>query len=405
MRVAYLVNQYPKTSHSFIRREIRGVESSGVDVERFSIRKVDEPLVDPADVEEEGKTRVLLDRGARTVVLELVLALFRHPFALIAAFRAALGLAQNSQRGIAYHIAYIAEACRLRRWCKQSKVDHVHAHFGTNATAVATLCRALGGPPFSFTVHSPGSSEVPELCALAKKMRHAQFVCAVSQHGKSQLLRHSSPSSWSNIHLVHCGTDESFLENEIVTPPTARQLVCVARMSAEKGHIVLFHALGKLAEEGVRFDLSLVGDGPLRSSLEELARDLNIEQHVHFLGWKSGDEVRAAILAARALVLPSFVEGLPVVVMEAFALHRPVIATWVGGVPELVLPSQNGWLVPAGSVDDLAEACRAALDATTDELAELGKHGAERVATQHDAQSESKRLAQLFQSHTRTEAA
>ncbi len=405
MRVAYLVNQYPKTSHSFIRREIRGVESSGVEVERFSVRRVAEPLVDPADIEEEAKTRVLLDHGARTVVLELLLALLMRPIALLRGLKTAISLARSSQRGLSYHLAYLGEACRLRRWTAASHIDHVHAHFGTNATAVATLCRALGGPPFSFTVHSPGSSEVPELCALEEKMRRAQFVCAVSQHGKSQLLRYSAPTSWQQIHLVHCGTDESFLSAPAEAPPSAPRLVCVARMSAEKGHIVLLHALSKLAADGVDFELALVGDGPLRASLEQLAQELGIDQRVKFLGWKAGDDVRAEILASRALVLPSFVEGLPVVVMEAFALRRPVIATWVGGVPELVTPKTNGWLVPAGSVTELAAACRGALEASSEELFQMGREGAARVADQHDALDESARLAELFQAQTHLEAA
>ncbi len=405
MRVAYLVNQYPKTSHSFIRREIHGVEASGVEVLRYSIRAVTEPLVDPADVEEAKQTRVLLDHGARTVLTELTLGCLLHPIAFFTAARAAMHLARFSQKSFLYHLAYLGEACRLRRWTKQAGVEHIHAHFGTNATAVATLCRALGGPPFSFTVHSPGSSEIPELCALGEKILRARFVCAVSQHGKSQLLRWSPPNLWKQIHLVHCGTDESFSSVPVTAPASARRLVCVARLSVEKGHEVLFRALALLVADGVEFELALVGDGPLLDSLQALARELKIDSFVKFLGWKAGAEVRAEILAARALVLPSFVEGLPVVVMEAFALHRPVIATWVGGVPELVEPPNNGWLVPAGSTELLAKACRLALEAPAEQLAAMGRHGAARVAEQHDARDESARLASLFRADPPSEAA
>ena len=405
MRVAYLVNQYPKTSHSFIRREIAGVEASGVEVVRFSIRRVAEPLIEPADIAEAKKTCVLLDSGVRTILFELALACVLSPFTLASALRTAFSLARSSHRGYLYHIAYLAEACRLRRLTHAARVDHVHAHFGTNATAVATLCRALGGPPFSFTVHSPGSSEVPELCALTTKMSQAEFVCAVSQHGKSQLLRWSSAATWNRIHLVHCGTDQSFRGATGCSTPSSPRLVCVARMSSEKGHGILLQAAAQLASQSIEFELALVGDGPLRSTLEIQARELGIADRVHFLGWKTGAEVRAEILASRVLVLPSFVEGLPVVAMEAFALNRPVIATWVGGVPELVEANRSGWLVPAGSVDDLANACRAALEAAPTDLDAMGSHGAARVAEQHDAFGESARLAGLFRNHLPSEAA
>jgi len=98
------------------------------------------------------------------------------------------------------------------------------------------------------------------------------------------------------------------------------------------------------------------------------------------------------------MVLASFAEGLPVVVMEALALRRPVISTYVAGIPELVEPDQSGWLVPAGAVDPLVAALRDAITASPQHLDEMGAHGGARVAQQHDAITEARKLLGHFES-------
>ncbi|NJL21689.1 MAG: glycosyltransferase family 4 protein, partial [Leptolyngbyaceae cyanobacterium SM1_3_5] len=107
-------------------------------------------------------------------------------------------------------------------------------------------------------------------------------------------------------------------------------------------------------------------------------------------------EVRQQIIAARAMVLPSFAEGLPVVLMEALALARPVISTYIAGIPELVVPD-CGWLIPAGAIEPLAEAMRSALLASPEKLAAMGKAGRDRAIAEHSITVEAAKLAALFQ--------
>ncbi|MCI0573642.1 MAG: glycosyltransferase family 4 protein, partial [Myxococcaceae bacterium] len=135
---------------------------------------------------------------------------------------------------------------------------------------------------------------------------------------------------------------------------------------------------------------------PLRRQVEALIHTHGLEQRVRVAGWMSGAEVREAILEARALVLPSFAEGLPVVVMEALALGRPVVTTAIAGIPELVESGKTGWLVPAGSVEALVQAMKAALLAPSAELAQMGRVGAALVARHHDVNAEAARLQALF---------
>jgi colanic acid/amylovoran biosynthesis glycosyltransferase len=152
-----------------------------------------------------------------------------------------------------------------------------------------------------------------------------------------------------------------------------------------------------LKQGGVKFQLTLVGDGPLRPQLEAQIQELDLTEHIQITGWADTNTVQQQILAARALVLPSFAEGLPVVLMEALALRRPVITTYVAGIPELVQPGYNGWLVPAGAVSELALAMRAALDATALDLEKLGEQGQQQVAQKHNVDQEARLLVRLFE--------
>jgi glycosyltransferase involved in cell wall biosynthesis len=163
--------------------------------------------------------------------------------------------------------------------------------------------------------------------------------------------------------------------------------------------LLLLEAASRLAAEGLPFKLVFVGDGPLRPPIETLIARHGLQDHIEITGWASNNQVQQHILASRAMVLPSFAEGLPVVVMEALALGRPVISTYVAGIPELVEPGTCGWLVPPGSVESLTGAMRAALQWPVEKLEQMGRVGAERVAQQHDAAIEASKLAALFRSN------
>lgn len=392
--IAYLVNQYPKISHSFIRREIAGIEACGIRIARFSIRACESELVDEADQDELKRTRIVLGEGKGKLVFGILRTLLTKPAGFFKALGLALKLSWGAERSILYHLAYLAEACVLLGWFAEADVAHVHAHFGTNSTTVAMLCRAMGGPPYSFTVHGPEEFDKVMAIGLPEKIRRAAFVVAISSYGRSQLYRWCLQKEWSKIHVVRCGVDDDFFHQPQISPSEAR-LVCVGRLCEQKGQLLLINAASRLLAEGLQFKLVLVGDGPLRSEVEGAIVHLGLQNAIEILGWASNAQVRQQILAAQALILPSFAEGLPVVIMESLALGRPVISTYVAGIPELVDPA-CGWLVPPGSIDDLVNAVRLALASPAATLAEMGKAGAARVAQQHNSLTEAKKLVTLF---------
>lgn len=400
MRPAYLINQYPAVSHSFIRREIVALERGGVDVLRIAVRGWRDKAASAADEDERRRTRYLLQGGAGPLLTSLLICVVQRPLRLARALVSALRFTRGSLRPLPLHLVYLAEACLLQRWLAQAGCDHVHAHFGTNAAEVAYLCHRLGGPGFSFTVHGPEEFDMPAALHLAEKVRKSRFVVAISSFGRSQLLRWIDAGDGPKVRVVHCGLDAEFLAQALTPPPSAPRLVCVGRLCEQKGQLLLLRAVHRLREQGTRVELVLAGDGEMRPQIEALIDDLGIGDQVRITGWIGGNTVKQEILNARALVLPSFAEGLPVVLMEAMALGRPVISTYVAGIPELVTDGVNGWLIPAGDVQALADAMRDVIEQDDARLEALGARARERARARHSIDIEASKLAAHFRAAT-----
>jgi glycosyltransferase involved in cell wall biosynthesis len=395
MKIAYLTNQYPHVRHTFIRREIVALESLGVEVLRYSIRDSGRDVVDPADRDERGKTHALLAEGKLQLLWALMGAFFTRPIRWIRAFQIATRFGRRA-RSVLKHWAYFAEACVLRKRLKRAGAQHLHVHFATNPAVVALLCRILGGPDYSITIHGPEEWDRPEALSLRDKYEDAAFVVAVSDFGRCQVYRWCSLPHWERVHVVRCGVDESFLAVEPTPVPNTNKLVLVAGLTEQKGHLLLVKALGQVAKLGHPFEMLFVGDGHLRPVLEFEIKSLGLDKSIRLLGWQTNAQVREHLRSSRALIMPSFAENLPVAMMEALAMGRPVLGTYVAGVPELIENGVNGWLVPAGNVEAISDAVIRILNAPTNELTRMGQAGAARVKSMHDAFKEAAKLAELF---------
>lgn len=393
---AYLVNQYPKVSHSFVRREILALERQGWTVHRHALRGWDEVCVDPQDRTEQLTTRYLLKDGVGALVRAAAMAVYAAPGVAAKAFWAALQMGWRSDRPLPFHVIYWMEACLLAQRCREQGVRHLHAHFGTNSAEVAVLASLLSGIPSSFTVHGPEEFDKPEFLSIARKIHLSAFVVAISSFGRSQLFRWIDRAHWDKVKVVHCGLDQAFLQPADVQPCDAPRLVCIGRLCEQKGQLLLIRAAALLRDQGVPFQLVLAGDGDMRADIEaEIAR-LGLQAQVSITGWISGERVKQELLASRAMVLPSFAEGLPVVIMEAMALGRPVVSTYVAGIPELVTPGECGWLFPAGDVEALADAMKDCLQASSTQLAHMGRQARVRVQARHDVDTEARKLSAHF---------
>jgi colanic acid/amylovoran biosynthesis glycosyltransferase len=393
--VAYLVNVYPAPSHSFIRREILGLEKLGCRVMRFSVRHgvvTEGSEVDQAEMEQ---TRVLLGGGVFALLASCLWSMLTRPLRFVGALCTAVRVGWRSDRGLLRHFVYLAEAAVLMRSIR-GKAELVHAHFGTNSTMVAMLCRELGGPPFSFTAHGPEEFERPEGIGLREKVAKALFVVGISDFGRSQLWRFLPVEQWSKAKVVRCGVDHVFLGEAPAEMVTSPELVWVGRFAPQKGIPLLLEACRLLHVRGVAFRLTLVGGGPLEGWLQSEIASAGLEKQMILVGWKTAAEIGDQIDRSRGMVVASFAEGLPVVIMEAMARARPVVTTRIAGIPELVEAGRNGWVVSAGRADDLADAMSEMLQASPQVLEQFGAAARRSVERNHDAQKEASRLLEIM---------
>ncbi len=395
LKIAYVLNTYPQPSHSFIRRELRALEHQGVEILRLAMRPPAAALADPQDQAEAARTGYVLQAGAG----RLLAALAREaaaPARFAQALRLAARLARASDKGLLRHLIYLGEAAYVKQRSAAAGVQHIHAHFGTNAAAVAMLAHVLGGPGYSFTVHGPEEFDAPQALSLGEKINRAAFTVAVSSFGKSQLSRWASFGKWDSLKVVHCGIEPDRFADPAPLPQGPLRLVAIGRFVEQKGQMVLVNAMVRLVQELPDLHLSLIGDGEMRPALEAAIAAHGLQDSVTLTGWLAETEVQAELDRSHALVMPSFAEGLPMVVMEAMAAARPVIATCIAGTPELVLPGQTGWLLPAGDEDALAQAVLTLAQTPHPQLNAMGQAGRRRVLDRHDSAAEAAKLAAHF---------
>lgn len=281
---------------------------------------------------------------------------------------------------------------RLRR----AKPDVLHLHHVWPAADryLATLARAAGVAHLVVTEHIVGESHSGGQRALKRdELARADAVTAVCGAVADSLVRDYGVAR-ERVRVVPNGAEPP---DEAAEAPAARRWrerfaaglirplwVVAARLEEQKGHDVLLDALAEVWKRGLDFTLAVAGDGSRRGALEEQARRLGLEKRVHFLG--TLEDLGPLLAAADAVLLPSRWEGLPLTLLEAMARARPIVATAVGGVPEVLTHGENGWLVPAGDVTALAEALEL-LHRKSDRAARLGRAAAERVLAEYSWQA------------------
>ncbi|MDS9466346.1 glycosyltransferase family 4 protein [Paracoccus sp. MBLB3053] len=365
-------------------------------VHRFAHQGDATVLSDPADLEEHELTERILDIGGRGLLAGLSAHALHNRQGLAGALSLAKKRAAGGESSLPRQIIYLAEGARLASRAKELGLDHIHAHFGTNSARVASYARMLGGPSFSFTVHGPEEFDRPEALDLSGKLALAEFCVTVSSFGRSQMLRWARSDDIGKVKVVHCGLDLNHWKSPPALPDGPLHLVAVGRFAEQKGFGLLIRAFAQAWKADPSLRLSLVGDGELRREIETIISSERMTQAVRLLGWQDEAGVRTAMDAAHALVTPSFAEGLPVVIMEAMARGRPVISTYIAGIPELVRPGREGWLVPAGDSESLAEAMLAAAATSRERMAQMGQSALQRVAQRHDIARSAEILSQLF---------
>jgi glycosyltransferase involved in cell wall biosynthesis len=395
VKIAYLVSRYPAVSHTFILQEVEALRAIGVEIGTFSIRKAQpNDILGPAAQREARQTRHLVPASIPSYLRAAIWACCTRPILFLTTLWYAIGRYDISVRERLMWFFYFSEAIQLAHWLVRERFNHLHCHLGNNGSNTALLAARLARLPFSLTLHGM-DMEQPERFRLADKAAAADFIICISEYGRGYVMRKTAPEHWSRLHVIHCGLDFSAFPP--LPPPYtgANRLLCVARLSPEKGHRVLLAALAMLHHENIEFNCSMVGDGPLRAALENEVRSLGLESKVTFHGALSPAEALALYPTHDITVLASFIEGIPMVLMESLAHARPVVATQVGGIVELVHPPDNGMLVPPGNPHELARALRHLLT-HPDEARRMGRSGYDYVRAHFRTDIQAQRIKNLF---------
>jgi len=215
----------------------------------------------------------------------------------------------------------------------------------------------------------------------------------ISSFGRSQLARWAGPTQWDKIKIVHCGIEPARFPDPQPLPEGPPRFVTIGRFVEQKGQLLALDAMARLVQTHPEAHLTLIGDGEMRAQIEARIATLGLRRNITLTGWVDEARILTELQGAHALLMPSFAEGLPMVIMEAMAAGRLVIATSIAGIPELVIPGETGWLVPAGDADALAAAMADLAKIAPGALAAQAQAGRARVLARHDAQVEAAKLA------------
>lgn len=394
MKIAYLVSKYPAISHTFILQEVQALRKRGHDIATFSVRKADScDVIDEVAAAEARLTKNLLPADPARYLIAFLWALTTRPTRSLSALGRALGSWDVSPWQRMMWFLYYLEALVLARCLVADRCAHLHCHFGNNGSNTGWLAAHIAGVPFSLTLHGIDIDE-PERFRLPQKIAEAKFTVCISKFGKARMMHLTPPKYWAKIRVVRCGLPAPQL-SQIHPITDQNRLLCVARLSREKGHLILLDALKQLHDDGISFTCTLVGDGPVRATLEARVAALKLADQVHFRGALAPAAVAACYEASDAVVLASFGEGIPLVLMEALAHGRPVVATRVGGISELVEHGENGYLCAAGNARDLAGAL-AALLRRPERAQELGTAAVRTIAERFNIDVSAEKLSALF---------
>ncbi len=309
-------------------------------------------------------------------------------------------------RGKAWQVFYVLEALIVLQECVARTIRHVHVHFGNNAADIARNVVALGnarepdGWSWSFTMHGPTEFADVQAFDLAGKASHANYVVCISEFARSQLMALTPPEVWERFHVVHCGVPLD--QYDAARPPHDGpiRVLCVGRLVPEKGQALLVESVAALLAEGLALDVTLVGQGPTEASLTRLIDHHRLASSVRLVGAKSPEEVTQMYAVHDVFCLPSFAEGLPIVLMEAMAAGIPVLTTRITGIPELVEDRESGLLVSPGDRFALTAALRELACSTELRLA-LGRSGRAAVARGFDLAKVSSELADVHRARAR----
>jgi len=350
LTVAYLANEFPSAVEPYVTEEIEELRGRGARVIAGSVRT---PLPHEAAAAQVMPQIVLRPPRARILVRALALSIRRWkriwPLISRAAFRGSEGPLQR-MKALAHTCLGACYAVML----EGSGTEHIHVHHGYLGSWIAMVAARLLGIDFSMTLH--GSDLLLHPAYLDVKLKNCFFCLTVSEYNRNYILERYRKAEPEKVVVMHLGVDVP----EFTTPTVAHPrrghpftILAVGRLHKVKDHALLVRACAQLQMSGVPFRCLIAGGGPERGRLESLIDACGLQDRVTLLGHIARMEMNSWYEQADLVVLTSRSEGIPLVLMEAMARGKIVLAPNITGIPELVSAGETGFLYAAGSLDDL----------------------------------------------------
>jgi glycosyltransferase involved in cell wall biosynthesis len=368
-----ILKGYPRISETFISNEILLLEKRGFAIHLFSMRQPREDFTHASVNEIRARVdylpETLLKPLPRLLYHNLILA-FKQPGIYAAALKTAWRRFLRTYKSAT--IKHLLQAGYLaQRLLPASGVTHLHAHFAHSPTSVAMFTSQLTGLPFSFTAHAK-DIYTSDPRQLREKIELSRFVITCTEYNRRHLLKISDGHP-TRIHRIYHGIDIDLFSGKCEqqnNPVHPYRILTIARLTAKKGLPTVYKALKILADNGVSFEHTLIGDGEDRESILELIGKLELSSMTRWLGTQPHHVVLEHYRDSDLFVLGCEVatngdrDGIPNVLVESMAMGVPVVATDVSAIPELVQDGETGLLVSAGRPGKLAEAMRRMLTDT-----------------------------------------
>jgi len=353
LTIAYLANQFPSAVEPYVGEEIDELRRRGVCVITGSVRRsrpthrrTPQPERAPDVVLQPLSVLVLLravwlcvQRWRRISDL-LVRVICRGPEGPVQRAKALL----HTWLGACYAVML-----------KRRRVEHIHVHHGYFGSWIAMVAARLLNIRFSMTLH--GSDLLLHASYLDEKLENCALCLTVSEYNRHYILEHYPGVAAKKVLVSRLGVEVSALRASSGhrVRGSGLMLLAVGRLHAVKDHASLVRACSELYQSGVEFECSIAGEGPERSRLESLIRRCGLEDRVTLLGHVAREQMTSLYDRAHVVVLTSRSEGLPLVLMEAMARGKIVLAPAITGIPELVVAGKTGFLYDAGAPDDFVK--------------------------------------------------
>ncbi|HEX7192173.1 MAG TPA: glycosyltransferase family 4 protein, partial [Thermoanaerobaculia bacterium] len=406
--VGVIVTRFPQIDDTSILREINELEERGQPVILIPLLRGRGGVV-----HEEARPWIHLARYmpliSPAIAIANLLCLLTEPRRYLTLFWSVFSKTIGKPGVFARSMVLFPKSVYLSRLLPRLGIKHVHAQWATHPATTAYIIGSLSDITYSFTVHGPDIFAHRML--MEEKIAGAKFIRCVSTFNKAFLCGLYASVTEDKVHVVHVGLNpdlyallpsvEDGVQLWIRGVQRRCQILTVAALNKTKGFPFLIDAMARLVARGVDVECNIIGTGPRRAAIERWANDLGVADRVHLLGLLPQHEIARRLLECDVFVLPSMIaldgtmDGLPVALIEAMAAGKPVVASTISGIPELVENGVNGFLVDATHAERIARAIeRLAHDPALRDA--MGRAGQEKVRREFHIRLTGERLMMLF---------